>query len=176
MKKLFCLAALTAVMGLAMSQSAMADQQGTVHFTGNVTANTCTLSGQDITHDLGAFSTADSWARTSYAVFKNIDDTIEVSGCPASVGTVVMTPAFTPSASGASVKNDGTAGNVELALSSGPAGFGAPYITNGNPISFTVNEGAASIPIRQHYAHDKTTTKTTMGTLDFSTTFEFAYQ
>ncbi|MBS3894925.1 hypothetical protein E0L31_026205, partial [Serratia marcescens] len=64
MKSLFCIAALTAALGLAASHAALADQTGNVNFTGTVTSNTCILSGQNITHDIGAFTNTGPWATT----------------------------------------------------------------------------------------------------------------
>lgn len=162
-----------------MSQSAMADQTGTVHFNGTVTSNTCTLSGQDITHDLGPFSTADSWASQSLGSFKQYTDTIKVTGCPASLSKVTVTPSYTedPSVGNGAILNNGSATQVHAAVLWGNVWKGGvPAFDNGVGKDFTLSNGAVDVTFIENYRHTLGTTKATAGNMDFAATMAFAYQ
>ncbi|HHA1936282.1 TPA: fimbrial protein [Enterobacter ludwigii] len=181
MKKLFCLAALTTVLGLAASQAAMAattvnEQTGQVQFDATVQASTCTLSGQDMTHDLGAFSATDAWATTAHSTLKQVSDTINVTACPDSVSKVLLTPTWggTPNADKKIANNQGGAAHVEMVVSSDAAGTKSYSSTTAN--TFNVLSNAVDIPFIQTYRHDNTPTAATAGTLQFSATLKFEYQ
>lgn len=182
MKKLFCLAALTTVLGLAASQAAMAaaatinEQTGQVQFDATVQASTCTLSGQDMTHDLGAFSAADAWATTAHSTLKQVSDVINVTGCPDSVTKVLLTPTWggTANADKKIANNQGNAAHVEMVVSSDSAGTKSYSSTT--PNAFNVLSNAVDIPFIQTYRHDGTATAATAGTLQFSATLKFDYQ
>ncbi|KNC91788.1 fimbrial protein [Trabulsiella odontotermitis] len=175
MKKIFCAAALSTVMGLAVSQSVLADQTGNIHFTGAVTPNTCTLSGQDITHDLGAFSTSDAWTAINFGVFKTISDVIAVSDCSPGE-SVVMTPTFNAHSGGNTEKmvNDGSAEGVSLTLSKGALSTSNRYSTGVDYTFKTNNDGSVSIPMTQTYWR-YSNEQVTAGDINFNATFAFTY-
>ncbi|AHE72410.1 hypothetical protein M942_00225 [Enterobacter ludwigii] len=177
MKKLFCLAALTTVLGLAASQAAMADQTGQVQFNAKVESPTCTLSGQDMTHDLGAYSIADTaWSSTAYGLLKTVSDTIHVTDCPGSVSAVKVTPTWGRANANtkAIADNEGTAKYVEMVVSTD--GAGKKLYTSAVATTFPVASGVAEIPFVQTYRHDNSGTVSTVGDIKFSATLKFDYQ
>lgn len=176
MKKLFCMAALTAALGMCAVQSARADQQGNVNFTGTVTANTCTISGQDITHDAGAFNLNDEWAKERYGFMKQWNDVISVSGCPTGMTKVFVTPTFEQYGPNTleAVKNNGTAEGVTMNMYTNGTGVGAEY-KNNQAQTFTLTAGAVDIPMNSRIQR-QLTDAVSVGTMDFSSTFAFTYQ
>ncbi|HHA1936284.1 TPA: fimbrial protein [Enterobacter ludwigii] len=173
MKKIFLLSVLTLLAGAVASQSVMAASSGVINVTATFYANTCALSGNNITHDLGPFSMNDAWAGQSWGVFKTMYDAIHVSGCPASVTQVIMTPSFAVTGSeDTRIANSGDAGGVTATLQKDDSN---PYAT-GTKYTFPVGvDGSATIPMTQVYSRHASDS-VSAGNMSFIATFAFEYQ
>ncbi|EAR7761763.1 type 1 fimbrial protein [Salmonella enterica] len=165
-----------------MSSSAFADTTGTQTFTANITANTCTVDNLNKTVDLGSvFSSDFTSAFGSKVSNKFIDTGFQITGCPATITTVKVTPTFvTPSSDGAKygfVENTGT--------------FDAVFATNvtsandvddnqkwlpGTEKSFTVTNGDASVPVQgKLYLGKNGRGSSSAGTLNYAMSFTFDF-
>ncbi|EBO8547927.1 hypothetical protein AMA88_24995, partial [Salmonella enterica subsp. enterica serovar Senftenberg] len=96
-----------------MSSSAFADTTGTQTFTASVTANTCTVDNLNKTVDLGSVLSSDFTSAFGKKVSNRFIDTgFQITGCPAAITTVKVTPTFVVPSSGMAkygfVKNTGT--------------------------------------------------------------------
>lgn len=173
MKKIFLLSVLTLLTGAVASQSVMAASSGVINVTATFYANTCALSGNNITHDLGPFSMNDAWAGQNWGVFKTMYDAIHVSGCPASVTQVIMTPSFAVTGGeDTRIANSGDAGGVVATLQKDD---NTPYAT-GTGYTFPVGvDGSATIPMTQVYSR-RGTEPVSAGNMSFLATFAFVYQ
>ncbi|EPF6932610.1 fimbrial protein [Salmonella enterica subsp. enterica serovar Muenchen] len=168
MKSLFLLGTALAV----MSSSALADATGTQTFKANVTANTCTIANLQQKFDLGSLVTskfASVWA----------DDTdheidFNVASCPATITKVKVTPTYIASAQYLwVVQNSGTAKGVHLNVDNHGASADDKW-KNGNAREFTLNNGAAKVPVYFRVQRNNTDV-VKPGTLDFQMTFAFEF-
>ncbi|EAR0439950.1 fimbrial protein [Salmonella enterica] len=176
--RLFLLGAAMAV----MSSSAFADTTGTQTFTANVVANTCTVDNLNKTVDLGSVLSSDFVAAFGHKVSnKFIDTGFQITGCPATITTVKVTPTFvTAGADGGKygfVKNTGTfdavfATNVTSANSIDDNQKWLP----GTEKSFTVTNGDASVPVRgKLYQGMNGGGNSSVGTLNYAMSFTFDF-
>ncbi|EAY2168150.1 type 1 fimbrial protein, partial [Salmonella enterica] len=172
--RLFLLGAAMAV----MSSSAFADTTGTQTFTANVTADTCTVDNLNKTVDLGSILSSDFTSAFGGTVSnKFIDTGFQITGCPATITTVKVTPTFTSSTQNDLVVNSGTF-----------AAYFATNVTSANGIDnlqawsdgvekdFTVTNGNTSIPVQgKLFTGAKPSGNTSIGTLDYTMSFTFDF-
>ncbi|WP_080206625.1 fimbrial protein [Salmonella enterica] len=88
--RLFLLGAAMAV----MSSSAFADTTGTQTFTANVTANTCVVSGLDITLPMGDILASTLKSAELWMVVGEKHHSFNVSNCPQNITKVYITPTY----------------------------------------------------------------------------------
>lgn len=173
--RLFLLGAAMAV----MSSSAFAATTGTQTFTANVTADTCSIDNLNKTVDLGNILSSDFASAFSAKVSnKFIDTGFQVTGCPATITTVKVTPTFTSSPKqSVFVVNTGTfAAYFATNVTSANAIDSNQSWANGTEKSFTVTNGNASIPVRgKLFTGGSPAGNTSTGTLNYTMSFTFDF-
>ncbi|ELM8561597.1 type 1 fimbrial protein [Salmonella enterica] len=176
--RLFLLGAAMAV----MSSSAFADTAGTQTFTANITANTCTVDNLNKTVDLGSILSSDfTPAFRGKVSNKFIDTGFQITGCPATITTVKVTPTFvTPSAEGAThgfVKNTGTFDAVFATnITSANSTSDDQKWISGTEKAFTVTNGGASVPVQgKVFTGQNGGGSSSAGTLNYAMSFTFDF-
>ncbi|EHO1435894.1 hypothetical protein KIL68_004555 [Salmonella enterica] len=174
-KHLFLLGTAMAV----MSSSAFADTTGTQTFTANITADTCTVDNLNKTVDLGRILSSDFTSGFGAKVSNLFIDTgFQITGCPATVTTVKVTPTFT------------TGGTVENFVANAGT-FAAYFATNitdtngtssaqewnsGHSKDFAVAAGGVSIPVKgKLYTGRSPAGNPDTGTLNYTMSFTFDF-
>ncbi|EEA1794002.1 hypothetical protein C9588_24515 [Salmonella enterica subsp. enterica serovar Muenchen] len=165
-----------------MSSSAFADTTGTQTFTANVAANTCTVDNLNKTVDLGSVLSSDFTAAFGSKVSnKFIDTGFQITGCPATITTVKVTPTFvSPSADVGKygfVKNTGTFNAVFATniTSANSIDDNQKWIS-GTEKSFTVTNGDASVPVRgKVFTGQNDGGSSSAGTLNYAMSFTFDF-
>ncbi|EKT4851738.1 type 1 fimbrial protein [Salmonella enterica] len=172
------------LLGTAMavtSSSAFADTTGTQTFTANIVANTCTVDNLNKTVDLGSILSSDFTNAYGAKLSKKFIDTgFQVTGCPAAITTVKVTPTFTTlTAQDSFVVNTGTF-----------AAYFATNITSANTVSdpqtwhngiektFTVANGSVDIPVQGKLftgGKPAPSGNASSGTLDYTMSFTFDF-
>ncbi|EJC3597103.1 type 1 fimbrial protein [Salmonella enterica] len=147
-----CLFLVGAAMAV-MSSSAFAGATGTQTFTANIVANTCTVDNLNKTVDLGSVLSSDFTAAFGHKVSNSFIDTgFQITGCPATITTVKVTPTYVVAAGSGKygfVENTGTFDAVFATNITSANGIdGNQQWLSGTGKSFTVTNGDASVPVR----------------------------
>ncbi|ENZ3194042.1 fimbrial protein [Salmonella enterica] len=176
--RLFLLGAAMAV----MSSSAFADTTGTQTFTANVVANTCTVDNLNKTVDLGSVLSSDFVAAFGHKVSnKFIDTGFQITGCPATITTVKVTPTFVLPSSGTAtygfVKNTGTFNAVFATnITSANGTDDKQKWVSGTEKTFTVTNGGASVPVQgKLFTSQNGGGSSSTGTLNYAMSFTFDF-
>ncbi|ENK0253093.1 type 1 fimbrial protein [Salmonella enterica] len=172
-----CLFLLGAAMAV-MSSSAFADKTGTQTFTANIVANTCTVDNLNKTVDLGSILSSDFASAFGAKVSnKFIDTGFQVTGCPATITAVKVTPTFTSAAQDSLVVNTGTfAAYFATNVTSANGVSDAQTWHNGIEKIFTVTNGSVDIPVQgKLFTGAKPSGNASSGTLDYTMSFTFDF-
>ncbi|EDV0418638.1 type 1 fimbrial protein [Salmonella enterica subsp. enterica] len=172
-----CLFLLGAAMAV-MSSSAFADTMGTQTFTANITVNTCTVDDLNKTVDLGSVLSSDfTSAFGSKVSNKFIDTGFQITGCPATITTVKVTPTFASPTQDSFVINNGTfAAYFATNVTSANSTSDLQEWNNGVEKDFTVTNGNTSIPVQgKLFTGGKPSGNTSSGTLDYTMSFTFDF-
>ncbi|EAN3270536.1 type 1 fimbrial protein [Salmonella enterica] len=177
-KHLFLLGTAMAV----MSSSAFAVTTGTQTFKANITANTCTVDNLNKTVDLGSVLSSDfTSAFGSKVSNKFIDTGFQITGCPATITTVKVTPTYVaPSADGATygfVENTGTLDAVFATnITSANGTDDKQKWISGTEKAFTVTNGGASVPVQgKLFMGQNGGGSSSAGTLNYAMSFTFDF-
>lgn len=158
-------------------------QSGTMEFNGMLTEGSCTLGKSDFTHDFGVLSKAQPTVTTTssgnFKAYKVFNDTISVSGCPAEITEVVMTPVFTTSGGAPNiVRNTSASPNKTnaLMLVGSKSGITDLY-SSGVEQKFQVSgdTGGVDIPLVSQITQDLKQ-QATPGDGEYSVTLAFDYR
>ncbi|EGB7594027.1 type 1 fimbrial protein [Salmonella enterica] len=165
-----------------MSSSAFADTTGTQTFTANIVANTCTVDNLNKTVDLGSVLSSDFTAAFGKKVSNRFIDTgFQITGCPATITTVKVTPTFVAPSSGTAtygfVKNTGTFNAVFATnINSANGTDDKQKWVSGTEKAFTVTNGGASVPVQGKLFTDQNGGgSSSTGTLNYAMSFTFDF-
>ncbi|EHM8868972.1 type 1 fimbrial protein [Salmonella enterica] len=144
-KHLFLLGTAMAV----MSSSAFADTTGTQTFTANVTANTCVVSGLNITLPMGNILASTLKSTKTWGVVGEKHHSFNVSNCPQNITKVDVTPTYVLGAQKDDIKLDHDLGvNAYLALPGTKGALTGPNVWGtGVKKEFTLTNGGYQIDI-----------------------------
>ncbi|EDX5730517.1 type 1 fimbrial protein [Salmonella enterica] len=151
--------------------------KGVLTFTGSVSSGTCVVNGKDVVEVVGdilASSTGTGWD-----VVKTYPLTISITGCPASIKEVGVTPTFTEvtgrSAYG-SIKNAGTAKNLMVQIAKTDAGDKyVDFLPKDQRQVVSLTGGAGEFFYRASLMGTNSG-KATAGTLDYSAQFAIDFK
>ncbi|EIB0876278.1 type 1 fimbrial protein [Salmonella enterica] len=152
-----CLFLLGAAMAV-MSSSAFADTMGTQTFTANIVANTCVVSGLDITLPMGDILASTLKSAKTWGVVGEKHHSFNVSNCPQNITKVDVTPTYVLGAQKDDIKLDHDLGvNAYLALPGTTGALtGDDLWETGVKKEFTLTNGGYQIDIPVFLLRNKT--------------------
>ncbi|EBG7335600.1 type 1 fimbrial protein [Salmonella enterica] len=132
-----------------MSSSAFADTTGTQTFTANITANTCVVSGLDITLPMGDVLASTLKSTKTWGVVGEKHHSFNVSNCPQNITKVDVTPTYVLGAQGDNIKLDHDLGVSAYLAIPGTKGAlsGSDVWNTGVKKEFTLTNGGYQIDI-----------------------------